>query len=298
MNSENLLPCIRKPKRSSCLTIALILLSSFLVLVDVSDAASRQRYENFESYALGNMTAGQRAITGYWTDDSGRITPDIVSSSLDGLAGPHGGSKMARFNYDTLNSATGWSSLQQNPTGIAFTNEIFYRYWIRFDKDYGASSIGSERKFGRIFTTSPVYNDLFLEVAPSEFITVVLVNGSYPGVQHSIALSITAWNKVEFYINRSTGTVKLWVNNALKENYTGLNTAAGRWVDFYPASNWGDVENSGWRHGSNNHFYFDDLEIYSDVGTGATGSMSDATITAGGSAGITPPMAPVNLRVQ
>jgi len=305
MASEKLLPGTRKSKRASCLAMSLMLLSS-LALVDVSGAASRQRFDGFETYPLGNMTAGVLATTGVWQSDSGRIMPDVVSSSLDGVTGTHSGSKMCRFNYDTLQGATlnEYQSLQHVPTGVAYTNELFYRYWIRFDADHGISPPGTESKFARIFTTSPVYNDVFYDFAGSpsapEFDLVVLVNGSYIGGKTYISTptAFTQWQKMEMYLNFSTGTLRVWLNGNQVFTTSGANLSAGRWLDFYPQSNWGGVNNNGYRHGSNNHFYFDDFEIYSDVGTGATGNMSDATIKQGGSADSTPPAIPVNLRIQ
>lgn len=263
------------------LTVLLVLLAAD------SHAAGLQRSEGFESYATGTLTAGILVTPGYWEQDNGRIFPDIVTSALDAGAGPHGGSKMVRFNYDTTNPSTGWSSLHQVSAGISFTNEIFYRWWVRFDADHGLSNLGSQRKFGRIFVTTPAYNDIFLEVSPGFFITIVLVNGDYPGVQHSLGLTPTGWNQVELYISKSptAGVVKLWINDTLVESYTGLNTSAAPWLDFYPVSNWGDVENSGYLSGVDNHLYLDDFEVYSDAGTGATGSMADGTITQGGGGG-------------
>ena len=264
--------------------------------------ASRQRFDNFEGYALGNMTLP--TANGYWQSDSGRLAPDVVSSSLDGVTGPHSGTKMCRLNYDTLRGTTlnEYTSIQQNPSGISYTNELFYRYWIRFDADHGISPPGTEAKFARIFTTSPVYNDVFYDFAGSpsapEFDLVVLVNGGYIGGKTYISTptAFTQWQKMEMYLNFSTGTLRVWLNGNQVFTTSGANLSAGRWLDFYPQSNWGAVNNDGYRNGSNNHMYFDDLEIFSDVGTGATGLMSNASIQAGSGGGdTTPPTNPSSL---
>ena len=82
------------------------------------------------------------------------------------------------------------------------------------------------------------------------------------------------------------------------EREFGHEYTADRFTDFYITSNWADA------HDAANHIYFDEIEIYSDTGTGATGLMSDATISSGsggqtssGSGGQTAPNAPQNAQV-
>lgn len=60
---------------------------------------------------------------------------------------------------------------------------------------------------------------------------------------------------------------------------------------FYITSNWSDV------HDAVNYLYFDEVEIFSDTGTGGSGSMSAGTMTQGGG-DTTPPAAPTGLGVQ
>jgi hypothetical protein len=69
-------------------------------------------------------------------------------------------------------------------------------------------------------------------------------------------------------------------------------TLGGRREGLNLPSNWSS--NPGWEHDAVNNVYFDDVEIYSDMGTGATGSMADASITVGGGTGVQQPR---NLRV-
>ena len=316
MVSKHLLPSARlftlKPAR--CLAIAVILLSALMV-TDILYAAGRQRFDDFESYPLGQLSLP--TANGYWRSDSGRIPPDIVSSAADAGVGPHSGSKMARFNYDTTlawPSLNIFSSMQSaNTSSIIVNDEFFYRMWVRHDANCGRVDLGSGKKFMRIYSGNGAQsNDLITDFITSNGFTnfgndsggAALMPTYWGGSgDFSATNSVTQWVKVEYYFKFSTGTVKVWTDGALRRNDTGRNltfwgTHGDGWKDFYPQSNWGDVENNGYRHGTTNYMYVEDFEVYSDVGTGATGLMSDATITQVGSTDTTPPVAPVNLRIQ
>jgi hypothetical protein len=109
------------------------------------------------------------------------------------------------------------------------------------------------------------------------------------------------WNKFEWYAKEgdaSNGKVKLWVNDVLVWDWTGNTVSAGgSWSPFRIGNNWSGGSPGSRDHDTNNHMYVDEVEIFSDTGTGATGSMSAGTITQGGS-DTTPPAAPTGLGVQ
>ncbi len=84
--------------------------------------------------------------------------------------------------------------------------------------------------------------------------------------------------------------MKVWHDGVLVRNDVAPFNGA-KWSPFWLTSNWEDS------HDAVNYVYFDDVEVYSDVGTGATGLMSDATITAFGTSTARLP-APTNLRVN
>lgn len=271
--------------------------------------ASRQRYEDFESYPLGPMTLP--TANGFWKRTDSRPAPSIVSSSADGVLGPHGGSKMCRMNINTL--VTGdpqWENLQSdNLSSVLWTNELFYRIWFRLDANHSRSpQAGEGMKILRIFSdTNPAhtgYNDLFTQIETFRGLkqTTVLNNAQSIQVSYfgdtagdfSANDSFTRWIKVEYYFNKN-GTVKVWHDGVLRCSST-IQTINNNLLDFFPRSNWGAIENAGYSSDAVNYMYIDDFEIYSDVGSGATGLMSNATITQSSGADTTPPSAPTNLR--
>jgi hypothetical protein len=88
----------------------------------------------------------------------------------------------------------------------------------------------------------------------------------------------------------------VWIDGGLKQEATHIVTVAPghQWGPLYLMSNWSN--NPGWEHGASNHVYWDDIEVYTDAGSGGSGNMSDATISAG--SGDAQPAAPKNLTVQ
>jgi hypothetical protein len=99
------------------------------------------------------------------------------------------------------------------------------------------------------------------------------------------------WHKIEYYLRQSTGSFRVWHDGILIRDDNGYDYVGEKWTHFYLQSN----GNSGISDNSN-HWYIDEFEIYSDIASGATGSMYDATVTI---AMInSPPLAPTHLRVQ
>ena len=290
MVSKKLLPSTSTTtlKRTRLLAMSVILLSA-LAVTEVSYAAGRIFYDGFESGSVSQ-----------WPND--KIAPDppciVVTTATDGVLGPKAGAHMARCNYDGSGSNR-FSTLNVDTSN--YTNELFLRMWMRLDNNVDRTTDTNAFKLLRYFQTAGTYHDLF-EVAghPQEAFNNAgnsSNSGTLPtywgGASGDHTNNPSSWHKIEYYFNQSAGAVKVWHDGILIRNDSGFTFAGVKWTDFYVGSN-GDLGSSD----TTNHWYLDEFEVYSDDGTGATGTMSNATITQGGSADTTPPAAPVNLRIQ
>jgi hypothetical protein len=295
MNSENLLPGTGKPKRSSYLAIALILLSP-MALMDISYAAGRVFSDNFED-----------GTTNKWIQDDFRTKATATQIAVDGL-GPHSGGYFAKINFNGLvawNDPLAYTTLRLN--SWSYNKEFLIRMWWRLDKDFGGGmgAPGDGAKLMRLNDVPPSgsYGVFMLQGGGSHeqwnYDTTLFIN-NWSGDKGTLLSQRGVWHKIEIYVyqDNTNGVIKRWQDGALTYSYTGKtnDSSNSRYYPLYLPSNWSN--NPGWEHGANNHFYIDDVEIYSDAGTGATGSMSDATISTGGSSVTSPPMAPTSLRVQ
>ena len=113
------------------------------------------------------------------------------------------------------------------------------------------------------------------------------------------------WHQFEIYLLKSTagssnGLARIWTDDQFCWEAINQNTddpqGAEYWDEFHMMSNW-SISEVGWDHDAANHIYWDEFEIYSDTGTGGTGSLSTGTVTQGGS-DTTAPAAPTGLGVQ
>jgi hypothetical protein len=279
------------------LVIALTLLS-LLAVVDSSYAAGRVFYDGFED-----------GTTNAWAQDDFRNKCTVVTSSLDGHAGPHNGSRMARCNWNGIvawNDQAAVETLQLS--NWTYSSEILIRFYVRTDADVD-KIVGSGGKYLRVGVNSGGTSNTNWALHALEgqqmgafFGETNQIGGTYWGGGSHAADG--NWHKVEFYIKQSAsaGVIRMWEDDVLLWQGTG-NTQfnpGGTWADLHIMSNWSGAPGCC-DHDANNHAYWDEFEIYSDTGTGATGSMSDATISNGsgsnGSSGQTVPTAPQNAQV-
>lgn len=258
---------------------SLLLMLLLLTPLTRADAASRIFADGFEA---GN--------TNLWEQDGTHPRCPVVTTAADAGLGPHTGSKMLRCNW-----GNDYESLVLNT--LSYTNEIFYRAWIRIDTDMDRTTT-SPIKFLRIFVppNGPNYRDLFEGISDGHGLTLRGNAGTeliptYWGDEPNsdVSANTTAWHKVEYYINHTTQKVRVW-HDGLMIRDVNITFNSVKWYPFYITSNWSDDVDD-----LINHLYFDDLEVYSDNGTGATGLMSNATITVGGT--VTIPNAPSNTQV-
>jgi hypothetical protein len=269
-------------RRSITLTLLLLALWT-----SQSFAAGRVFYDGFEATGWNGTTQG-------WFNELPTFPlPTIVATALDGKLGPKAGTKMARFQHPAASDSFGYDDIGLHTENM-YTDEILIRAWYRHDDDLDIPGVNSTKKIFRIYG-NPV-PDLLSEIklrpgltneyTPTVGNTKATYSGSAPGDN---SVSNDSWHKLEYYIRNSTGTCKVWYDGILVRNDTG-DAMAGKFGPFFPASNFHDA------HDNANHVYFDEVEVFSDTGTGGTGLMSNATITQGGG-DITPPSVPTNLRV-
>lgn len=277
-----------KFKRFICLSFTVVLLSP-VALWDVSHAASRVFYDDFED-----------GTTNKWSQDSYRNRCTVTTSAADGLKGAFAGSRMARCNWNgtvAWNSSAKYESLMIN--SVPYSNEIFYRFKVRLDNNVNRTD-GSSLKLLRIYYwdgNQATYRDIFATAFPGPSMNnrgnagntaLTTYWGGAAGDNTGLSNS---WHTVEYYFNHATGKIKVWHDKVLIRD-NNVSMGGQKWLPFYLTSNFEDA------HDATNYIYFDNIEIYSDAGTGASGSMSDASIGGSGSSTATPPPAPTNVRVQ
>jgi hypothetical protein len=277
------------------LTLALVLLGG----ATASHAAGRLFFDDFES---GN--------TNKWSTDGARSRCSIVQSGIDG-GKVHGGKNMLQCNWNGLvawNDTNAYSTMMLPQNQWNYNSEFFVRMWLRYDSDVDHTYGGKVFRFDPndkldSFYILPQMNDTG---GPAQ-IDWELINGD-AGPEFwgaGAPLGDQNWHKVEIYMKASasaSGALKIWVDgNLVMQNSNMATVTAGhQWGPLFLMSNWSN--NPGWEHDAANHVYWDDIEIFTDTGSGATGNMSDATISAG--TGSTPPPAaavpdpPTGLTVQ
>ena len=274
-------------KNSIRTAIVLFSVTVSLSLPGTALAAGRVFYDSFES---GN--------TNQWAQDEYRNRCQVVTSASDGGASPVG-TRMLRCGDDgtkAWNDAAAYESLALN--SISYTNELFIRTKVRRDSNLQITS-SSPKKIMRIFNwtgNQNTYNDLYESFYSGSggLVNTGIAGGSqlatYWGSKSGDSTaSSSGWHEIEYYISTS-GVVKVWHDGVLVQTFTGQKTGNSKWLPFTITSNWSDS------HDATNYIYFDEFEVFTDTGVGATGSMSDGTVSASGSP--VPISAPTNLRVN
>lgn len=284
---------MKHPSFSLKVIAAAFTIGIFLVSADTVSAAGRVFYDGFES---GN--------TNQWWQVDNRDKCQAVQSPGDGGAGPQSGSWQARCNY---NGTAVWNEPHRYETlGLSPSvgNEFFLRKYIRVSSNLestGALGDNTGPKLMRFLNGAGYSGYLGLEdvnpgSSPAEMSWIhEAPGGSY--TSYNIAqISRTGWTKFELYINKTTDQHRVWVNDVLVRDFSGDDLSAFDGV-FTIDSNWSGVD--GTRiHDATNYLFFDEVEIYTDSGSGSTGSMSSGTIAAGGGGDTTAPAVPMGLTVQ
>lgn len=239
-----------------------------------AQAAGRVFYDGFES---GSVDAA-------WRSDGGSPFCSVVSTSLDGVTGAYAGSKMVRCAHGVEDSSV-FDNLVLDTDN--YTDELFLRTKVRVDQDMDKTT-GSGKKILRWFVWDGVstYHDLYEIIRQTNGLNnechsqFNVTENTYWGDAVGDNTAVTSgWHEVEYYIKHSTGQIKVWHDGVLIRNESGLNFVGAQWSPFYLTSNFSDT------HDATNHVYFDEFEVYSDAGTGATGTMAAGDIVQGGGGG-------------
>lgn len=240
----------------------------------------RVMYEDWSSGTIG----------AYWRTDSGHNRGEIRTVGYDGSPPPAG---QTYFYSSNANGTVADSNPARYETVRMgqhnYTDELMIRFYIRIDADH-AKTGGSWAKLFRhwYYQGFPEYLDLIFGLYTSAGLTNgAWANGGFTTYYGNTGGDTTgtsgAWHRVEMYWRRSTGALRIWHDGVLKTDIstanpgpaTGYNPSqVSRFFetgDLYLRSNYEDA------HDASNHIYYGPIEVYTDQGTGGTGSMSAGT---------------------
>jgi hypothetical protein len=263
-------------------TVLALVLGLAVSLPAGASASSRIFFDNFDS----------GAPTGWSTTKCAAVT-----RATDGGA-PRAGTHMMQCGW---NGTLDWT----NPDKLhdvaldswSYQNEFLVRLWFRYDQNVDHAPGSKQMRIG-FGAADEVFFACQMEQGTGA--TLLVAPNNLPTFWGSSAgkCGDNKWHKLEVYVKDNTtgsdGVLRVWVDgNMIREWRNPSGTIGGKRIGLNLPSNWSN--NPGWAHDALNHVYFDDVEIYSDMGTGATGSMADASITVGGSTGVQQPR---NLRVS
>jgi hypothetical protein len=270
---------------------ALMLAATLVAAASDPRAAGRVFYEDFES---GNLSK--------WSADGARSMCTVVQSALDGGT-VHGGTHMMQCNW---NGVVAWNDPNAETKVVLpqsawnYRSEFLIRLWLRYDSDVAHTDGGKVLRLYPNDWLDGFFMGAQMNHGGVAFLMWDHVNGAQGPVfwGSGAPLGDQRWHKVEIYVKASTsadGILRVWIDGSLKQEATNLVTVAAghQWGPLHLMSNWSN--NPGWEHGASNHVYWDDIEIFTDAGSGASGNMSDATISAGSG---TQPAAPQDLTVH
>lgn len=250
--------------------------------------ATRVFHDNFED-----------GTTDKWSFPGGNTHGTVITGNGDDGTPPHGGSKQLELYWNgdvTYPSSDTYSYVYL--TGWDYTDEMLIRLWFRYDANVARTTGNKMIRLGKYSANFSFFCDASMNIsdAPDHPLYAAVESMGGTGGPNSYGAGTQAgdgdWHKLEIYILHNTtgnsdGVFKVWCDGVSVINGTGLDmnaeTTTNPWHELTFVSNWSD--NPGWEHPGINNCYFDDVEIFSDATSGdaCTGTMSDASITAGGS---------------
>lgn len=268
-----------KPSIRKYLAILPILIAQ-LMLPTPSFSASQVFFDDFEG-----------GISSAWAKDDFRDMCPSVGKANDG-GSPKSGSGMLSCNW---NGEVAWNDRKSYQTlklpNWSYNKEFLIRAWIRTDADGDTPKDGP--KIFRIGADGRSEAEVdFNGGAMTAFFfnSNQQIGGTFWGAGSS--LGDGNWHKFELYIKEgASGVIRIWEDGAMKYEYLGSVTqTTGGWGEFWISSNWSGGAPGDRYHDASNHIYWDNFEIYSDIGVGAVGSLSDASISVSGLAPPNPPI--------
>jgi hypothetical protein len=222
-------------------------------------AVSRVFYDDFSD---GTLDA--------WTTP-GRSNPEVLAIAHDG-GGPHSGSYFCALNI----TSSGFDGVII--PSWSFGQEHLIRLWMRYDSD--VTYTGGYKMLRHGYHAVAADDTMTFAInLPERLDPTVYLNdratgrGAGPNVFWD-----NEWHKIEIYVKADVdGAYKVWADDSIILDYSG-NTIPGDgdWDSLHIPSN--HVGHQGTLIGDN-HMYIDSVEIFSDMGTGAIGSLSDATVS-------------------
>jgi hypothetical protein len=260
------------------LSTKLLVAVTGLAVMGLANAAGRVFSDDFEA---GN--------TSKWSLDGSRTMCSATRSSIDGRA-THAGSYMLECNWNGL---VAWDHADSFSVAVLpswdYSSEFLVRMWVRYASDVDRV-VGA--KLMRLYPggqTGSMYVGGQLEKSGGPLLCAwEMIAGSSGPVAWGDGSPFAdgQWHKLEIYVKHNTagatdGILRIWQDGTLKQDARNLVTAAAgaKWYPLYLMSNWSN--NPGWEHDAANHVYWDDIEVYSDRGSGGSGLLADATIRAG-----------------
>lgn len=270
-NRSSTLPALRGQKRPFVRMLAV----AGLALAGVSAPSFAAGLVFSDDFEAGN--------TNKWGQDGGRNKCVVVSQATDGGT-PAAGQNMAECNW---NGTVAWDAPSAYSTlrlaSFNYSKEFLMRMKVRFASDV-------DHKFGakafRIYGTDSYYFGAQMEQSGGPLFSYFeTINGSAGPMTYGAGTTVGdgKWHEIEIYVKHNdsgaNGALKVWVDGKLLQSASNAvtATAGAKWFPIYIMSNW---SNNGpeWAHDAANHVYWDNFEIYSDNGTGGSGSMADGTM--------------------
>lgn len=226
--------------------------------------------------------------TDAWNQEGGRDKCSVVEAASDGVAGPYGGARMARCNWNGVVEWNDPASYETMTIAPPYEKKLLYRARFRIDENLAEEvktapdpNAGSPTrpKILRIFVQEPSYNDLYSSpydemhnagnTASAQLETWWgggLATGTPDG-----------WHQVEYFFDLDTGTIRVWFDDTMIRDDSGLDFGGAPWSPLFVTSNWSGADGCC-THDETNAIYFDEVEVFSDAGSGALGSIEDGTI--------------------
>jgi hypothetical protein len=253
---------------------------SCLVSVSAASAASRVFFDGFDAgrpvgWDVANCQAVARAVDG---------------------GAPRSGTHMLQCNWNGLVPWNDPRSMQDaHLKNWPYQNEFLLRLWFRYDADVDHKRGSKQLRLGFGGPDEVIFACQFEKGMDA---TLWIGPNNLPGFWGNSASRCgdRSWHKLEVYVKTNTtgsdGVLRVWFDGVMVREWRNPSgVVGGRRTPLYLSSNWSSEP--GWEHDDNNHLYFDEVEIFSDMGTGASGNLSDASIAAS-SVGVQQPR---NLRV-
>jgi hypothetical protein len=250
-----------------------------------ASAASRVVIDTFEQYSVGATVSNGNC--------------KAVASSKDGVQGPYASSKrMAECNWDGIRKQAQWNdplAELEMTYPFDFGTEYLVRMRYRIDADVDKKD-GS--KLGRLGDNPEAWTCAF--GADQEHIWMsfwgpsVQVGSTYWG-DNGPFCDRTQWHTIAFYVRiGNPGKITAWLDGGKISDFIGETAKSTNGSPLYVMSNWSVDGHPTWQHDANNHVYWDNIEIFSDLNTGTatTGSLADNSIISSADSGNPPPPPP------